>query len=158
MARAFYSWQAGDWTQILQRRGSGRTSLWEQHRATCCCCCFFHLSLSLSPSLQAFTRETKRLDQMGSVIGCYYSTDRVHFSSWPYLKERVESSLLSQNSGDMAQDEFRTMIIASSLIFEAYQHSHCSFLMLGTVVIVPLPVVYRGWPSIEPQHPTDGKH
>lgn len=95
---------------------------------------------------------------MGSVIGCYYSTDRVHFSSWPYLKERVESSLLSQNSGDMAQDEFRTMIIASSLIFEAYQHSHCSFLMLGTVVIVPLPVVYRGWPSIEPQHPTDGKH
>lgn len=64
----------------------GRTSLWEQHRC--------HLGLLLSsrsPPLQAFTREGKRPDQMGSVIRCYYSTDRARFSSWSYLKEKVES-------------------------------------------------------------------
>lgn len=86
---------------------------------------------SLSPSLQAFTREGKRPDQMGSVIRCYYSTDRACFSSWSYLEERVESLLLSQNSGDTAQDEIQDHDITLSPISEAYQHTHCSFFHVG---------------------------
>lgn len=37
---------------------------------------------SLPPFLKVFTREGKTPDQMGSVIHCYYCTDRAHFSSW----------------------------------------------------------------------------
>lgn len=91
-----------------------------------------HLVLLLSslfPSLQAFTREGKRPDQMESVTRCYYSTDRACFSSWSYLKERVESLLLSQNSGDTAQDEIQDDEITLSPISGAYQHTHCSFFL-----------------------------
>lgn len=45
------------------------------------------LSSLSSSACWLFTRETMRLDQMGSVTRCYYGTDRVHFSSWPYQRE-----------------------------------------------------------------------
>lgn len=100
--------------------------------------CLFH-------SLQAFTSEVKRLDQMGSVRRCYYSTDRVHFSSWSYLKDKVRCCLRYRR--DIAKGDFRTMLShCQSSLWHIILTAH--FFMLGTVtvedVVVFSPVVYRG--------------
>lgn len=85
-----------EWRAILDRRGDrtqilGIRSFGLSGSGTGPLLLFCFISISL----QAFTRQTRRLNQMGSVIRCYYSTDRAHFSSWPYQgKERAESSLL----------------------------------------------------------------
>lgn len=50
------------------------------------------LSSLSSSACWLFTRQTTRLDQMGSVTRCYYGTDRVRFSSWPYRGKDGEES------------------------------------------------------------------